>query len=478
MPPKKKDNKKKSDTRDAEDAIEAEQAVEKTTGALGALQNRGLSKDPPAIATRKSTRNAKAATTQVDPASPLTTNPPTRSPSTAAPLLPTMHENDAGADEDGGANEDTEEESGDVMKDLRGMEDVQQPDDCKYQFCCALIAILVQLDLVHMDHQDMAVESVYATIEKKVMGSGSTIGIQDLVANVKATPPMSARAFMLHRTALFGDGKVAIGSVTEVLAGTAPLLAIKPLSTVTLEEKGGVYHTVLWYRPIQGEQPVTVAKLAPTHQPHRAQSESVSNEPNHGFHQSKLDPEVLEWLRVELEGPTKPLPGAGSLREAWEREKLYRLVKSNADEHFKYKQSYKINIEPYDGILFKVDALQDICFLRHTNCAKSTTGFANAEKNPEMARWLNEEARAGDTDFSSWSISRFWAEASKRAEIADKKALSYQEKKGKEKQVKGKEKPKERVKKPRQVVEVDEQEEFDSDDLDAPQGSSKYHGRK
>ena len=39
----------------------------------------------------------------------------------------------------------------------------------------------------------MAVESVYAMIEKKVLGLGPTIGIQDLVANITATPPMSGK---------------------------------------------------------------------------------------------------------------------------------------------------------------------------------------------------------------------------------------------------------------------------------------------
>ncbi|KAG8942598.1 hypothetical protein FRC04_003585 [Tulasnella sp. 424] len=309
------------------------------------------------------------------------------------------------------------EEPSDRMKDPGGMEDVQQPE----------AAILIQLDLVPMGNQDMAVEIIYVTIERKALESGSTIRIQDLVANAVATPPMSERALILYRTALVGNSKVAIGSVTEVLAGTAPLLAFKQLSKVILEDKGGVYHTVLWYKPIQGEQPAAVANVAPTPQPHPAQLESFSysmQEPNHGFHQSKLNLEILEWLRAELDGPTEPLPRAGSLSDAWARERLYRKVKSNADKRFKYKQSYKINI---------VDALQDICFLRHTNCANSTTGFANAEKDPEMAQWLNEEAKPGNTNFSSWSISKFWGEAQKRVETANKRALALQE----QKQMKG-----------------------------------------
>lgn len=97
----------------------------------------------------------------------------------------------------------------------------------------------------------------------------------------------------------------------------------------------------------QGGQPAAMANVASTPQPHPAQLESTSNsmqKPNHGFHQSKLNLEILEWLRAELDGPTEPLPRAGSLSDAWARERLYRKVKSNADKRFKYKQSYKINI--------------------------------------------------------------------------------------------------------------------------------------
>lgn len=233
---------------------------------------------------------------------------------------------------------------------------------------------------------------------------------------------------------------------------------------------------MLWYKPIQGEQPATVATVAPTPQPHQAQLGSTPKPMlNRGFHQSNLDLEILEWLRAELHGPSTPLGGAGSLGDAWTREKLYRAVKAKADQLFKYNKSYMIDTGPYIGTVFKVNALQDICFLRHTNCAKSTTGFANAEKDQEMARWLNDKARPGDTDFSTWSISKFWEEAQKRVETAHKKGLALQEKK----QTKGKNKL---VKKSKRVVESSEQkeseEEVDSDKLDVPQGSSRRYGRQ
>ncbi|KAG8933525.1 hypothetical protein FRC01_008454 [Tulasnella sp. 417] len=460
MPPRKPGSKlkqakggKKSDNRDDEDAIETEQAVEKTTGALGALNKRKISKDPPAI-TGRNTRQSKVLTTQVGSDSPLTI-PTTLSPSSAAPPLPT------GSDDDEKSNKGSEEDYVNEMEDRRGMEDGR--------------AILVQLDLVHMENRDI-VESVYATIQKTLLGPGSTVTIQDLVLKVEATPPMSARAFVLHRGALIGDGKVAIGSVKDIIAGTAPLLSIKQLSKVTLEDKGGIYHTVLWYKPIEGEKPLTLAKIAPqSRQTQPGSGSNSANEPNQGFNQSNHSPEVLEWLREELDGPTAPLPGAGTLKHAWDREKLYRKVKAKADELFKHKQSYKINTGPYDGTVFRVDALQDICYLRHTNCALSTAGFAKAEQDPEMARWMNGKARDGDTNFSSWSIATFWKEAEKRLEIAKKKALAHEEKK----QGKGKERQERKPKKRVQSSDEEESqvEEMDSDDLDT-QKSSKTKPKK
>lgn len=44
-----------------------------------------------------------------------------------------------------------------------------------------------------MDNQDMEVEIIYVTIERKALEAGSTIRIQDLVANAAATPPMSGK---------------------------------------------------------------------------------------------------------------------------------------------------------------------------------------------------------------------------------------------------------------------------------------------
>lgn len=71
--------------------------------------------------------------------------------------------------------------------------------------------------------------------------------------------------------------------------------------------------------------------------------ESGSNEPNYGFYQSKLDLKILGWLREKLDGPTQPLPGAGSHSDAWARGKLYCKVKSNAGQQFKWGQAFQIN---------------------------------------------------------------------------------------------------------------------------------------
>lgn len=53
---------------------------------------------------------------------------------------------------------------------------------------------------------------------------------------------------MLYRNAPVGDAKVALGSISEVLAGKAPLLRIEKLSKLELEDKNEVYYAKLWYK--------------------------------------------------------------------------------------------------------------------------------------------------------------------------------------------------------------------------------------
>lgn len=165
---------------------------------------------------------------------------------------------------------------------------------------------------------------------------------------------------------------------------------------------------------------------------------------------------------------------------------------------------FSFYLGPHVGTFFRLDALQDICFLKHTSCSNSTTGFANAEKDPEMARWLTGEPEDNDTNFSNWSITNFWAEAKKRDTKASSKPtvlpgkgskvekVLYQagkEKKEKKRKAKSPENNKDHHQRPKKKtqrrIESNSEEEsedqegsdlLESDDLDKPRGSR--HGRR
>ncbi|KAG8929624.1 hypothetical protein FRC01_004013 [Tulasnella sp. 417] len=299
--------------------------------------------------------------------------------------------------------------------------------------------ILVQLDLLDLDNPNKVHESVMAMIDDTIIGPGKTIHIQELLLKTEAVPPMTGM------------------------------------------ETSSCY-CQSWPQQANQSQP--------------RQDTPFSINPRDEFNQSKLGTEVLDWLAIELDAPEKALPGAATLWDAWEREKMFRQVKSNADAQFRHKQAYRINKGPHTGMLFRVDALQDICFLKHTSCSNSTTGFANAEKDPKMARWLAGKPEKGDINFSSWSITKFWTEAKERlSEAARKPATLHGKDSNSEKMLRQAAKEKKRKakshkrsnnqkqhaqKKPGATIQSSDEEESDeayeslhSDDLDKPQGSYK-----
>lgn len=246
--------------------------------------------------------------------------------------------------------------------------------------------VLVQLDLIDLEDSNKVHESVMAVINKTSIEQGRTISIQDLLSKIDSVPPMPGKLFIiiynqktdayflsyvarniiLYRTAPVGTNKVALGSVIEVLEGKASLLKIEKLSKLELEDKNGVYHTTLWYKSnpvilypsaldnlianysyLQGSSTAAATTKGSTQQVNQDQPRQVSTpdttNPRDGFNQSKLSNDVLDWLATELEAPDQPLPGVATLSDAWDREKMFRRVKANANKRFRFKQAYRIS---------------------------------------------------------------------------------------------------------------------------------------